>query len=32
MAAAYGYAVVREAVAPFKIWDGVGYHLQKSPR
>jgi len=29
MAAAYGYAVLREAVTPFAIWDGVGYHLQK---
>ena len=28
-AAAYGYAIVREAVTPFKIWDGVGYHLRK---
>lgn len=31
MAAAHGYSVVREAVTPFTIWDGVGYHLQKGP-
>jgi ubiquinone/menaquinone biosynthesis C-methylase UbiE len=30
LAAAHGYSVVREAVTPFTIWDGVGYHLQKS--
>lgn len=29
MAAAHGYSVVREAVKPFTIWDGVAYHLQK---
>jgi ubiquinone/menaquinone biosynthesis C-methylase UbiE len=29
LAAAYGYSVLREAVTPFTIWDGVGYHLQK---
>ncbi len=29
MATAYGYEVLREAVTPFTIWDGVGYHLQK---
>lgn len=30
LAAAHGYSVIREAVTPFTIWDGVGYHLQKS--
>ena len=29
MASAYGYSIVRGAATPFKIWDGVGYHLQK---
>ena len=29
LAAAHGYRVVREAVTPFTIWDGIGYHLQK---
>lgn len=29
LAMAHGYSVVREAVTPFTIWDGVGYHLQK---
>jgi ubiquinone/menaquinone biosynthesis C-methylase UbiE len=30
LAAAHGYSVVREAVTPFTIWDGVGYQLQKT--
>jgi SAM-dependent methyltransferase len=29
LAEAHGYSVVREAVTPFTIWDGVGYQLQK---
>jgi len=29
LAAAHGYSVIREAVTPFTIWDGVVYHLQK---
>ena len=32
LAAAYGYRVVREAVKPFTIWDGVAYHLQKKSK
>ncbi len=30
LAAAHGYAVIREAATPFTIWDGVGYQLQKN--
>lgn len=31
LAAAHGYEVVREAMRPFTVWDGVGYHLRKRP-
>jgi SAM-dependent methyltransferase len=32
LAGIHGYTVVHEAVTPFTIWDGVGYHLRRSPR